>query len=196
MQSRLDPLDCAWFLSPISPAPIVAARMPDTPEAGLNPAPTMEEILTSIRRIIADDQSGTPPAEAPQAPESAPVEAAPVAAPPESGAVSLEDAPVPSPPASAPSPPPSGATGERESLVSESSILAATASLSALAGAAAERPSSGPALRLGDGNRTLESLVRELLKPLMKEWLDANLPSIVDRHVQREIERIARRAQD
>ncbi len=46
---------------------------------------------------------------------------------------------------------------------------------------------------LGSDN-TLEGLVREMLKPMMKEWLDANLPKIVDEKVEAEVQRIARMA--
>ena len=38
---------------------------------------------------------------------------------------------------------------------------------------------------------SLEDLVRELLLPLLKQWLDQNLPSIVERRVNVEIERMA-----
>ena len=40
--------------------------------------------------------------------------------------------------------------------------------------------------------RTLEDVVRELLRPLLKQWLDDNLPDIVEAQVQAEIERISR----
>ena len=40
--------------------------------------------------------------------------------------------------------------------------------------------------------RTLEDVVRELLRPLLKQWLDENLPDIVQQTVDREVERIAR----
>ncbi len=43
----------------------------------------------------------------------------------------------------------------------------------------------------GDSN-TLEGVVRAMLKPLLKEWLDANLPSIVENIVQTEIRRLSR----
>lgn len=43
----------------------------------------------------------------------------------------------------------------------------------------------------GSGN-TLEDLVRELLRPMLKEWLDANLPEIAERMVAKEIARLAR----
>src|SRR5687768_11584813 len=38
---------------------------------------------------------------------------------------------------------------------------------------------------------SLEDLVRELLNPLLKQWLDHHLPQIVERRVNVEIERIA-----
>jgi cell pole-organizing protein PopZ len=43
----------------------------------------------------------------------------------------------------------------------------------------------------GDGN-TLEDLVRELLRPMLKQWLDDNLPEIAERMVAKEIARLAR----
>lgn len=50
-----------------------------------------------------------------------------------------------------------------------------------------------PPLALGDGARTIEDIVRELLRPMLKSWLDENLPGMVERMVRAEIERIARR---
>ena len=38
---------------------------------------------------------------------------------------------------------------------------------------------------------TLEDVVRETLRPVLKSWLDENLPSLVERMVQAEIERVA-----
>lgn len=40
--------------------------------------------------------------------------------------------------------------------------------------------------------RTLEDLVREMLRPMLKTWLDDNLPGLVERLVRSEIERVAR----
>jgi cell pole-organizing protein PopZ len=40
--------------------------------------------------------------------------------------------------------------------------------------------------------RTLEDLVREMLRPMLKTWLDDNLPRMVDRLVRAEIERVSR----
>ncbi len=49
----------------------------------------------------------------------------------------------------------------------------------------------GPSL---DGNgKTVEDLVKEMLRPMLQEWLDRNLPPMVERYVEREILRLTRR---
>ena len=45
---------------------------------------------------------------------------------------------------------------------------------------------------LAQNARTLEDLVAEMLQPMLKEWLDDNLPSLVERLVQEEIHRVSR----
>jgi cell pole-organizing protein PopZ len=45
---------------------------------------------------------------------------------------------------------------------------------------------------LVQNGRTLEDLVREMLRPMLKTWLDDNLPSLVERLVRAEIERVSR----
>jgi len=40
--------------------------------------------------------------------------------------------------------------------------------------------------------KTLEDLVREMLRPMLQHWLDNNLPTLVERLVRQEIERVAR----
>ena len=42
------------------------------------------------------------------------------------------------------------------------------------------------------GDRSLEDMTRELLRGMLKQWLDDNLPSLVERLVREEIERVAR----
>ncbi len=49
---------------------------------------------------------------------------------------------------------------------------------------------------LGNMDMTLEDLIRDLLRPHLKEWLDQNLPSIVERLVRAEIERMSREAEE
>jgi cell pole-organizing protein PopZ len=86
-------------------------------------------------------------------------------------------------PAPQPAPIPAAAMWEAEdSLVSAPAASVAASSFAALTGALA-MPRDG---------RTLEDVVRELLRPLMKQWLDENLPRIVETAVQAEVERIAR----
>jgi uncharacterized protein len=43
---------------------------------------------------------------------------------------------------------------------------------------------------LVENGRTLQDLVREMLRPMLKSWLDDNLPTVVERLVLAEIERI------
>lgn len=45
---------------------------------------------------------------------------------------------------------------------------------------------------LGNNARTLEDLVKEMLRPMLKSWLDDNLPGLVERIVRGEIERVSR----
>ena len=72
-----------------------------------------------------------------------------------------------------------------DSIVSQPAVTAASAALTRLAGSLriAEQP-----------GQTVEGVVRELLKPMLKDWLDQNLPAIVESRVEAELERIARLA--
>jgi uncharacterized protein len=51
-------------------------------------------------------------------------------------------------------------------------------------------PDPGPTMGAG---KTLEDLVKEMLRPMLKDWLDKNLPPMVERFVEREIVRLTRR---
>lgn len=78
-------------------------------------------------------------------------------------------------------------------LVSANPAINSVSSLSALAAAVdthrrAVDPSIGP--------RTIEDLVKDVMRPMIREWLDDNLPSLVERMVGREIERMTREAED
>ncbi|WP_091767743.1 DUF2497 domain-containing protein [Maricaulis salignorans] len=71
-----------------------------------------------------------------------------------------------------------------DALMSEPAASAAMGSFHSLA----------DTIRISDEEgRTLEGVVRALLRPMLKEWLDTNLPGIVDEKVQAEIDRVARR---
>lgn len=87
---------------------------------------------------------------------------------------------------------------EERAPMSDDLLLAAEAAASAsekFSGLSAMRRRAGAtdaSLLLGNGALTLEEIVREELRPLLKDWLDQNLPSMVERLVQREIRRITR----
>lgn len=163
----------------------------------------MEEILASIRRIIADEKE-EPSVVATLADEIEAKEevleltqvveddGSVVNAKAEDTEIEMapiEEAPTVDPFADlAPSP--------VDTLISDKVAEAATSSLAALASTIhVERRAAGTSF-LGNGARTLEDMVLELMKPLLKEWLDQNLPTLVERVVQKEVERIARKVQD
>jgi cell pole-organizing protein PopZ len=50
-----------------------------------------------------------------------------------------------------------------------------------------------PGLQIGGKPQTIEDLVKDMLRPMLKEWLDRNLPGVVERYVEREIVRLTRR---
>jgi cell pole-organizing protein PopZ len=103
--------------------------------------------------------------------------------------------PEPEAPVWNPSPEPEPAKSY-DSLVGES---AAASAASAFAGlhASLKKPEPAPAssnpLNFLSG-ATVEGMVAEMLKPLLKDWLDTNLPGIVEAAVKAEVERIARTA--
>lgn len=242
--------------------------------------PSMEEILASIRRIIADDEAKPPPAEAakpekaaapvappkpqatndvppskvvpakPAAEKPAPPPAAkPAPAPPPAPAadasnnqddidallagldaatpapevrapepepepdvleltdeMAVDPTPPPPPPSfrkveprddlefaesppSRPTPPPSYAQVDfdapplppQQPILAQSTVSAVESAFNSLAHTV-----------LSSNARTLEDLVKEMLRPMLKSWLDDNLPGLVERIVKAEIERVSR----
>ena len=194
--------------------------------------PSMEEILSSIRRIINEDDDESTEEAQPEA-EAAPAEPEsdepnsqddidsmfdeagdtddgdvleltekvddsdggtdPLSMDDDLMIVDREDAEEPEPIAAAPEPEPEpepeidfDALEEEVSdgIMSEPAASAAMGSFHTLA----------ENIRISEEEgRTLEGVVRALLRPMLKEWLDSNLPSIVDEKVQAEIDRVARR---
>ncbi|MCS6625364.1 DUF2497 domain-containing protein [Roseibacterium beibuensis] len=71
---------------------------------------------------------------------------------------------------------------------------AAASAASAFAGLASSLKKSEPMEPSTPSGPTLDELARALLRPMLKEWLDANLPGIVETQVRKEVERIARNA--
>jgi len=240
--------------------------------------PSMEEILASIRRIIADDEAKPAAAEKPAAPAAAAKPAAPAAkapvmndippstvAPPKPAAAKPAPPPAAPPPAKpAPAPAASNSQDDIDAMLagldeatSEAEIRPAPAEAEAEADvfeltdemAVAEPeppPPPKPAFQkvepdddlefsenarsqrppafeqspfesppqqmlsrstvsavesafnslantvLSNNARTLEDLVKEMLRPMLKSWLDDNLPGLVERIVKAEIERVSR----
>ncbi|WP_411818783.1 DUF2497 domain-containing protein [Hyphococcus sp. DH-69] len=165
------------------------------------PEPSMEEILASIRRIISEDeeeQAAPTTAEEPKKPELTlkaapqPVETQPATDESETKAEDLqEDAAQEAAPA------------ENESINMMKQNVAETMSDNGeeeiLDKATAEVASQAfrnlsQSVRISEGpGRTLEDIVVEMLRPMVKEWLDANLPAIVEEKVEEEVQRVARR---
>jgi len=211
--------------------------------------PSMEEILASIRRIIADDDSGKPSGKAAEAAKPAPSRpaAVPVRAPAPAPRQTAATRPVPG--ADAPGMNQddidamlAGLDTEEQKLApangskrTNGEILDLTESMAAPSAPAAPElpasfrgiesdvmfkessPADRPAARadrsllsattsaavdsafntlaesvLVQNARTLEDLVREMLRPMLKAWLDDNLPGLVERMVRAEIERVSR----
>lgn len=76
-------------------------------------------------------------------------------------------------------------------LVAENAEAASAAAFATLAENVAELK----ALHEDRGGKTIEEAAKEIMRPMIKDWLDANLPGIVERLVQREIERMSRQGE-
>ena len=178
--------------------------------------PTMEEILASIRRIISEDDApaaaeAEPAAVADEPPAALAEEPAPPP-PPEPVAIEEDDdileltepEPAPAPaqtmgdievfprsqPEPEPEPEPAPAfsapvfdDAEEDSLISPPAASQAASAFSQLS-RTVSMPSEG---------RSLEDVVREMLRPMLMDWLHTHLSGIVETAVQAEVERISRR---
>lgn len=82
-------------------------------------------------------------------------------------------------------------SGGYDTLVGDS---AAASAASAFAGFASSLKKPEPMDSSIPAGPTIDELARSLLRPMLKEWLDANLPAIVEAQVRKEVERIARSA--
>jgi uncharacterized protein len=135
--------------------------------------PSMEEILASIKRVIAEDSRADTSGRAARRP-ARPAAAAPAASA-EDAETSDEDVLELDDPVS-----------EEGGLVSPD---AAAASRQKLAALTALRADPAPAASPADV-APLEAVVRDMLRPMLKDWLDRNLPEIVEQLVAREVARI------
>ena len=78
-------------------------------------------------------------------------------------------------------------------ILSEPTSRASTDVLSELAAAILDRRDM--AVDTSSRDMTLEGIVREMLKPILREWLDRNLPYLIERLVKREIDLMVNRAE-
>jgi cell pole-organizing protein PopZ len=178
--------------------------------------PSMDDILASIRKIISDDEARAQVSGG-QGTTSRPA----AAADPSPGATTTKrddvllltdlvddpksgprPTPLPLPridPASAadmPQPAIGGDLAPDQALVAAGVAGVASSAFDRLSQAvqdsvpAPAAPDPGPTM---GGGKTLEDLVKEMLRPMLKEWLDRNLPPMVERFVEREIVRLTRR---
>lgn len=162
--------------------------------------PSMEEILSSIKRIIAEEGDSAVASRARRGRTAPAPKPAPFPEDDRDEVLELrelveedmqdaehdwpEEAPMamgtPTPPRS---PKPQPARGEP--ILSDRAAEATRGPLEALS-----RMIVRPEVQ---GSDTLEGMVRDMLKPMLRDWLDANLPQIVETMVAREIERITER---
>ena len=157
--------------------------------------PTMEEILASIRRIISEDD-----VEQSEDVEREDVPPPPRAAEPEPEIEDEDERPEPTPepepePDLEPEPEDVLELTDRVDPVGDIEPLRPAPALVSDPTAAAAAAAFGhlsASLLMPHDLRTLEDVVRELLRPLLKQWLDDHLPDIVEAQVQAEIERISR----
>ena len=200
-------------------------------DAGKDQDQSMEDILQSIKRIIAEEGepaapgggsdvleltellaedgsiSNAKPHERNNIPTmsideimAAPVSSAPVEFPaPAAAPEPVEVITPPPPPAPAPAPAPAPVPAPQPAAQDDSLISAATlsASVSALNSLrdSLSAPSSAPRIDspVFRSGTTVEDLVREALKPMLKEWMDQNLTGIVESLVRKEISKLTQR---
>jgi cell pole-organizing protein PopZ len=130
--------------------------------------PSMEDILASIKKVIAEEKELRTTIE----PSG---EAQPDESPSDDDVLELDE-PIEAPPPADLGPP----------LMDEDAAETSRHSLEQLSSVAATVPPP-PAVN------PLEEMVRDMLRPILKEWVDEHLPNVVNEHVKREISRITGR---
>ncbi len=131
--------------------------------------PSMDEILSSIKRIIADDDRIRPAAKKA-------LRAAPPADDGQEEILELTQA--------------DADESEEEVLLDDNKAQSLRHSFSTLQTLA--EPGVAPQI-VRSGETSLEGMVRDMLRPMLKDWLDSNLPPIVEAMVDREITRITKK---
>lgn len=179
-----------------------------TPQAGQE-EPSMEDILTSIRRILSEEgNDGADDAASPEGEEIMEREESPETQSDmgvdftEMGSDEESRDKTPVKPESAREP---ARNSEDESILlltpemraaadpvmSSATAEASADALSQLARAILDHRD----INMGARDVTLEAMVRQMLRPLLKEWLDRNLPYLIERLVKKEIDLMINRAE-
>lgn len=78
-----------------------------------------------------------------------------------------------------------------DGLISSSAASRSTGALAKLTKAASGRATPP----LAEGDKSIEAFLGDLLRPMLKDWLDANLEGVVERVVEQEVKKLARRAE-
>lgn len=135
--------------------------------------PSVEDILASIKKVIARDGREAPaPRTAAPRDEADVLDLGDIAAHVLGGARHSDQADAPAP------------------LIADTAAQSMRDSLAALSLLA--EPGARPQI-VRSGETSLEGMVRDMLRPMLAQWLDANLPAMVERMVAAEIARIARK---
>lgn len=144
----------------------------------------MEEILSSIRRVIArDDPSQTAPVFADVADSDGGRESGE-----EDDVLDLTDASADDEEQTDVATP--SASPASSALLADEPAAASRQSLDVLAAMLAGGQDAAHAVPAAAGDITVNALVEAAVRPMLKSWLDANLPTVVERLVAREIARI------
>ncbi len=158
--------------APAAPAPALEPEEEDEPEE-IEPEEEDEDVLELTNPLPAD------PAPKQQPKPEAPFQPAPA---PRVSAADREEPTMPHTHSRA---------DDGDDILTGAAKQAALASLSKLTGSAV------PINRARDYDGvTLEDIVRDLLQPILRDWMSENLPPMVERIVQKELEKLARMALD
>ena len=160
--------------APVPPPPPAAAAPPPPPPPPPQPKAEEEDEVLELTEVVAEQ--APPPQSQPQPQFLQPPPAA--SAPP--------------PPAPSQQPTVADLMADDLALVSAPVAQQAASKFSDLASTV----SQVRGLPIGAANRTLEDIVKELLRPMLKDWLDANLPTLVHRIVEREVAKLAGRVDE
>lgn len=148
----------------------VAAAEPDELEIPEPDMPSAASLDAAAEMVVPDDVAFAQDEDVPPVPSFKPA--------PKPAAGFAKAAPMPDPDLSA---------DLAEELLEPATAAAVSSTFSKL-----NAPRISPEMQLTAGGPTVEAMIREMMRPMLKEWLEENLPSMVERIVTQEIERVSR----